>query len=144
MAIFTMSSRSLDIQVISQSRYLFSEAVLMDLPWSDLLKFSCRALRGVSLELNRRVKTRLMNKRDVARDVVLLSHLRSCRASSPLDIHSHRTQEIALMILNHIKSLAKNIIRHMNLVWLCLPHPFTHRCLQCPLTRPDMLTATPL
>jgi hypothetical protein len=90
----------------------------------------CRALRGVSLELNRRVKTRLMNKRDVARDVVLLSPLRSCRASSPLDIHSHRTQEIAFTILNHIKSLAKNIIRHMNLVWLCLPHPFIPRCLQ--------------
>ena len=97
---------------------------------------------GVWSELNLRSKTRLINERDEARDVVLLSPLRSCRASGPLNIHPHRTQEIAFALLNLTKHLPKRIIRHMCLAWLCLPHPLSLRRLQWPLTRPDMLAVT--
>lgn len=71
-----------------------------------------------------------MNERDVARDVALLSPLRSCRASGPFNIHPHRTQEIAFTLLNRTKNLLKRITRQMYLAWLCLPHPLCLRRLQ--------------
>ena len=81
-------------------------------------------------EFNLRSKTRLINERDVARDVVLLSPLRSCRATGPLNIRPHRTQEIAFTLPNRTKILPKRIIRQICLAWLCLLHPLPLRRLQ--------------
>jgi hypothetical protein len=93
------------------------------------IKFSCRAPRDTTrlgTELNLRSKTRLINERDEARDNVLLSPLRSCRARGPLDIR-HRTQDIAFTLLNRTKNLPKRIIRQICLAWICLPHPLSRR-----------------
>ena len=89
-----------------------------------------RDLERSRSKFNLRSKTRLINERDSSRDVVLLSPLPSCRASCPLNIRPHRTQEIAFTLLNCTKIVPKRIICQMCRAWLCLLHPLCLRRLQ--------------